>query len=128
LLSLLLLHNYDFIKYYCYFNIIATVIFLLLGILVLFFKIILTLYFIIILLLVYCSYLLLLPMLYYLGTLPLFLYDYYYSKKTWMYTLELDRYIGNTCHRGRWWDNRNHRKMMTIGDQSVPMFHDDVTH
>src|SRR6218665_3067620 len=45
--------------------------------------------------------------------------------------LELDRYIGNTHHRGRLWDNRNHRnhrQMMTIGDQSVPMFHDDVTH
>ena len=45
--------------------------------------------------------------------------------------VELDRYIGNTHHRGRLWDNRNHRKhrqMMTIGDQSVPMFHDDVTH
>src|SRR6218665_3656558 len=47
------------------------------------------------------------------------------------YILELDRYIGNTHHRGRLWDNRNHRnhwQMMTIGDQSVPMFHDDVTH
>jgi len=42
--------------------------------------------------------------------------------------LELDRYIGNIHHRGRLWDNRNHRQMMTIGDQSVPMFHDDVTH
>ena len=45
--------------------------------------------------------------------------------------VELDRYIGNTYHRGRSWDNRNHRnhrQMMTIGDQSVPMFHDDVTH
>src|SRR6218665_205559 len=45
--------------------------------------------------------------------------------------IELDRYIGNTHHRGRLWDNRYHRKhrqMMTIGDQSVPMFHDDVTH
>jgi len=45
--------------------------------------------------------------------------------------LELDRYIGNTHHQGRLWDNRNHgnhRQMMTIGDQSVPMFHDDVTH
>src|SRR6218665_1818702 len=44
--------------------------------------------------------------------------------------LELDRYIGNTHHRGRLWDNRNHRnnrQSMTIGDQSVPMFHDDVT-
>src|SRR6218665_2537149 len=35
--------------------------------------------------------------------------------------VELDRYIGNTHHRGRLWDNRNHRQMMTIGDQSVPM-------
>src|SRR6218665_128737 len=45
--------------------------------------------------------------------------------------LELDRYIGNTHHRGRLWNNRNHRnnrQSMTIGDQSVPMFHDDVTH
>ena len=42
--------------------------------------------------------------------------------------LELDRYIGNTHHRDRLWDNRNHRQMMTIGDQSVPIFHDDVTH
>ena len=42
--------------------------------------------------------------------------------------LELDRYIGNTHHRGRLWDNWNHRQMMTISDQSVPMFHDDVTH
>src|SRR6218665_3392547 len=41
--------------------------------------------------------------------------------------LELDPYIGNTHHRGRLWDNRNHRQIMTIGDQSVPMFHDDVT-
>jgi len=37
--------------------------------------------------------------------------------------VELDRYIGNTHHRGRLWD---HRQMMTIGDQSVPMFHDDL--
>src|SRR6218665_219376 len=46
-------------------------------------------------------------------------------------TLKLDRYIGNTRHRGRLWDNRkhrNHRQMTTIGDQSVPMFHNDVTH
>src|SRR6218665_2488462 len=45
--------------------------------------------------------------------------------------VELDRYIGNTHQRGRLWDNRNHRKhrqMMTIGDQSVPIFHDDFTH
>src|SRR6218665_3581672 len=42
--------------------------------------------------------------------------------------VELDRYIGNTHHRGRLWDNWNHRQMMTIGDQSMPMFHDDVTH
>src|SRR6218665_3270794 len=42
--------------------------------------------------------------------------------------LELDRYIGNTHHRGRLWDHRNHRQMMTIGNQSVPMFHGDVTH
>src|SRR6218665_3943351 len=44
--------------------------------------------------------------------------------------LELDRCIGNTHHRGRLWDNRNHRnnrQSMTIGDRSVPMFH-DVTH
>src|SRR6218665_1131039 len=41
--------------------------------------------------------------------------------------VELDRYIGNTHHRGRLWDNRNHWQMMTIGDQSVPMFQDDVT-
>jgi len=49
---------------------------------------------------------------------------------TWTVTslLELDRYIGNTHHRGRLWDNQNHRQMMTIGDQSVLMFHDDVTH
>src|SRR6218665_3409817 len=40
--------------------------------------------------------------------------------------LELDRYVGNTHHWGRLWDNRNHRQMMTIGDQSMPMFHDDV--
>src|SRR6218665_1420545 len=49
----------------------------------------------------------------------------------WLTRLELDRYIGTTHHRGRLWDNRNHRnhgQMMTIGDQSVPMFHDDVTH
>jgi len=53
--------------------------------------------------------------------------DYYYIVTTiWM--LELDRYIGNTHHRGRLWDNRNHRQMMTISDQSVPMFHDDITH
>src|SRR6218665_3549463 len=48
-----------------------------------------------------------------------------------IHVLELDRYIGNTHHRGRLWDNRNHRshrQMMTIGDQSVPMFHDDDTH
>src|SRR6218665_1078716 len=39
--------------------------------------------------------------------------------------LELDRYIGNTPHRGRLSDNRNrlsdnrnHQQMMTIGDQS----------
>src|SRR6218665_1308763 len=44
------------------------------------------------------------------------------------FKLELDRYIGNTHHRGRLWDNRNHRQMMTIGNQAVPMFHDDVTH
>src|SRR6218665_581872 len=51
--------------------------------------------------------------------------------QTRAHDLELDRYIGNTHHRGRLWDNRNHRnhrQMMTIGDQSVPMFHDDVTH
>jgi len=42
--------------------------------------------------------------------------------------LELDRYIGNTHYRGRLWDSRNHLQMMTISDQSVPMFHDDVTH
>src|SRR6218665_2015428 len=42
--------------------------------------------------------------------------------------LELDRYIGNTHHRGRLWDNRNHRQTMTIGDQSATTFHDDVTH
>src|SRR6218665_3991029 len=42
--------------------------------------------------------------------------------------LELYRYIGNTHYRGRLWDNRNHRQMMTIGDQSMPMFYDDVTH
>ena len=42
--------------------------------------------------------------------------------------VELDRYIGNTHHRGLLWDNRNHRQMMTISDQFVPMFHDDVTH
>src|SRR6218665_273565 len=47
----------------------------------------------------------------------------YYTAK-----LELDRYIGSTQDRGRLWDNRNHRQMMTIGGQSVPMFHDDVTH
>src|SRR6218665_2459585 len=40
--------------------------------------------------------------------------------------LELDRYIGNTHHQGRLSDNRNHQQMMTIGDQSVPMFHDDL--
>src|SRR6218665_3950780 len=27
--------------------------------------------------------------------------------------LELGRYIGNTHHRGRLWDNRKHRQMMT---------------
>src|SRR6218665_701516 len=42
--------------------------------------------------------------------------------------VELDRCIGNTHHRGRLWDNRNNRQSMTIGDQSVLMFHDDVTH
>jgi len=25
--------------------------------------------------------------------------------------LELDQYIGNTHHRGRLWDNRNHRNI-----------------
>ena len=50
------------------------------------------------------------------------------SKVNAVLPIELDRYIGNTHHRGRLWDNRNHRQMMTIGDQSVPMFHDDVTH
>src|SRR6218665_3545598 len=35
--------------------------------------------------------------------------------------VELDRCIGNTHHRGRLWDNRNHWQMMTIGDQSVLM-------
>src|SRR6218665_286241 len=46
-------------------------------------------------------------------------------------TSELDQYIGNTHHRCRLWDNRyhrNNRQLMTIGDQSVPMFHNDVTH
>src|SRR6218665_18871 len=45
-------------------------------------------------------------------------------------TSELDRYIGNTHHRCRLWDNRyhrNNRQLMTIGDQSVPMFHNDIT-
>src|SRR6218665_3173626 len=45
--------------------------------------------------------------------------------------LELDRCIGNTHHRGRLWDNRNHRnnrQLMTIDDRSVLMFQDDVTH
>ena len=28
--------------------------------------------------------------------------------------VELNRYIGNTHHRGRLWDNRNHRQMMTV--------------
>src|SRR6218665_4015023 len=43
------------------------------------------------------------------------------------FMVELDRYIANPHHRGRLWDNRYHRQMMTIGDQCVPMFHDDVT-
>src|SRR6218665_1897517 len=45
--------------------------------------------------------------------------------------LELDQYIGNTDNRGRLWDNwnhRNNRQSMTIGGQSVPMFHYEVTH
>jgi len=42
--------------------------------------------------------------------------------------LELDRYIGNTHHLGRLWDNRNNRESTTIGDHSMPMFHDDITH
>ena len=50
------------------------------------------------------------------------------AESTQQQKLELDRYIGNTHHRGRLWDNRNHRQTMTIGDESVPMFHDDVTH
>src|SRR6218665_3699303 len=44
------------------------------------------------------------------------------------FSVERDRYLGNTHHRGRLWDNRNHRQMMTIGDQPVPLFHGDVTH
>src|SRR6218665_720128 len=55
----------------------------------------------------------------------------HFCKPPLVKAIELDRYIGNTHHRGRLWDNRNHRnhqQMMTIGDQSVPMFHDDVTH
>src|SRR6218665_1363315 len=56
------------------------------------------------------------------------LYNLQTSASAPFFVVELDRYIGNTHHRGRLWDNRNHRKMMTIGGQSVPMFHDDVTH
>src|SRR6218665_3318289 len=50
------------------------------------------------------------------------------SKGIGCIVLELDRCIGNTDHRGRLWDNRNNLQMMTIGDRSVPMFHDDVIH
>src|SRR6218665_29807 len=45
-----------------------------------------------------------------------------------VFIVELDRYIGNTHHRGRLWDKWNHRQMMTIVDKSMPMLHDDVTH
>ena len=38
--------------------------------------------------------------------------------------LELDRYIGNTHHRVRLQDNP---QTMTIGDQFMPMFHNEVT-
>jgi len=45
--------------------------------------------------------------------------------------LELDRYIGSTHNRSRWWDNwnhRNNRQSITIGDQSMPMFQGEDTH
>src|SRR6218665_2013703 len=51
---------------------------------------------------------------------------------TWSCLLiNCDRYIGNTHSRGQVWDNLSHRnnwQLMTIGDQSVPMFHDEFTH
>src|SRR6218665_652289 len=59
---------------------------------------------------------------------PVFAKSASYCLPSDRYELELDRYIGNTYHRGQLWDNRNHRQMMTIGDQFVPMFHDDVTY
>ena len=46
-------------------------------------------------------------------------------------SVELDRLISNIHNWGQLWDSRNHRnnwQSMTIGDQSMPMFHDEVTH
>ena len=51
--------------------------------------------------------------------------EHFMHNQVW---LELDRCIGSTHHRGRLWDNRNNRQSMTIGEQSMPIFHDDVTH